>query len=348
MRRALTYVAMTVLAVFALVCASGCATGVAAVTSAWPEADSERRVEQPPDLLRWPLTGLPASDAAETEVRVVSVKVENSPAARPQSNLDKADIVYESLTEGDVTRFNAFYHSQAPEEVGPVRSARLSDVYLVPQYGALFAHAGGNSQVISRLRGAGIDDMDEFANSGPYTRSSSRRMPHNLYVDVTALREAAEAKGYDGVRTVPPLAFDIASAPTTPTIVKFTVPFGNGNDVVWTYDPDANRYMRAHRSTSHYDKVSEEQYGADNVVVMWAKTSYSSRRDVTGARTLDIELSGSGRVTVFRDGQKYDGTWHAADGSPPAFEAEDGTPILLTRGNTWIEVVRPSTMITME
>ena len=119
---------------------AGCTADTpATVTSAWPEADSERTVPKPASLVRWPLTGLPAPDAAATRARAVGVKVENSPESRPQSGLDQADVVYETLTEGGITRFNAIFHSNACEVVGPVRSARLSDVYLMPQYQALFA-----------------------------------------------------------------------------------------------------------------------------------------------------------------------------------------------------------------
>ena len=88
----------------------------------WPEADTERTVAKPAEPPRWPLTGLEAPSAEAITQRVVSVKIENSAEARPQTNLQLADVVYESVTEGGITRFNAIFHSQAPEVVGPVRS----------------------------------------------------------------------------------------------------------------------------------------------------------------------------------------------------------------------------------
>jgi hypothetical protein len=93
---------------------------------------------------------------------------------RPQTGLDMADIVYESLTEGGITRFNALFHSQTPPEVGPVRSARMSDTQLVPQYSALFAHSGANAGVLSAIRSAGIEVVDHSGASAAYRRASDR------------------------------------------------------------------------------------------------------------------------------------------------------------------------------
>jgi hypothetical protein len=290
---------------------------------------------------------LPAGDA-DTTVRAVSVKVENSPAARPQSGLNLADVVYESLTEGSITRFNAIFHSSAPEVVGPVRSARLSDVYIVPQYDALFAHVGGNGQVISRVRNAPIDDLDQFANAGPYWRSSDRPRPHNMYTSIPALRALGRDKGLEDSVAISPFLFEFLGEAAAPTINSISVPFAQGNTARWEYDEEGDFYGRFIGSSVHSDAVSGEQYTARNVVVIWARTSYSSNRDVAGSATLDIELNGNGRVSVFRNGQRFDGTWETDGSRPPTFTAEDGSPIRLAPGNTWMQVVRTTTNITME
>ncbi len=325
---------------------TGCGGEAPSVSSSWPEVDSERSVERPEEPVRWPLTGMPAPSADAVDIRVVSVKIENSEAARPQSNLDKADVVYETLTEGDITRLNALYHSQAPDVVGPVRSARLSDVYLVPQYDALFAHVGGNSIVLSRIRGAGIADMDQFANPGPYWRSSDRPRPHDMYMDVTELREAAVAKGMDAEAPLEPWPFE-PSREATASITHVTVPFGGSNVVEWDYDAESDTYLRSQRGRPVSDAVSGERLGAKNVVVMWTRTTATSKRDATGAATLDIVLSGEGRVSVFRGGQRYDGTWTSRDAGPPVFTAADGSIIKPSPGNTWIEVIPTSANISM-
>ena len=92
-------------AAFAL---AGCAgAGAGTISAAWPEAEAERTYDRPVEFIRWPLTGELAPDFESTQVRVVSVKIENSPESRPQTGLHQADLVYETLTEGNITRFNA-------------------------------------------------------------------------------------------------------------------------------------------------------------------------------------------------------------------------------------------------
>jgi len=115
------------------------------VVSNWPGATGERPAPKPAEPLVWPLTGLTAPSSEAISSRVVSVKIENSREARPQAALQSADVVYESVTEGGITRFNALFHSQAPTTVGPVRSARLSDTDIVPQYKALFCFSGASA-----------------------------------------------------------------------------------------------------------------------------------------------------------------------------------------------------------
>jgi len=333
----------------ALTLLAGCEDdGPEVVTSAWPVALSERTVERPAEIIRWPLTGLPATDPSEIDARAISIKVENSSTARPQSNLQDADIVYETLTEGSITRFNAIFHSQTPEVVGPVRSARLSDVYIVPQYDAFFAHVGGNDQVLAAVRGADIDDLDEFANSGPYWRSSDRPSPHNMYAHIGEIRDLGITKGFDAEAMLQSWAFDLFSQPASPTVVEVTIPFGSGNDVVWTYDETSNRYLRSQQGSVQTDKVTGEQLSTRNMLVLWAQTSFVSKRDVAGSLTRDIVLDGSGRATLFRDGDRFDATWHSRDDGPPELKADDGTLVKLVPGNTWIEVISTDMNIAMK
>lgn len=303
---------------------------------------------EPPPVFYWPLTGLQAPDEASTRARVVSVKIENSSAARPQSNLDQADIVYETVTEGGITRFNGLYHSAAPDVVGPVRSARLSDLYIVPQYSALFAHVGGHKQVQTGIRSAGIEDIDQFYNSSPYWRSKERRSPHNMYASIAKLRAVAEARGFAVEKEIAGLEFDREAVASAPMVTKVIIPFSSGNTVEWDFDAESRTYLRMNSGRVHLDLVSGGQYRADNVVVIWARTEPQSYKDSAGSITYDIKLKGTGRASVFREGQRYDGVWDAASQAPPVFRAENGSPILLSPGRTWFQVVSTSTGISAE
>lgn len=318
---------------------AGCAARKA-IESAWPVASTERAVPRPPAPPRWPLTGLQATSADETKVRVVAVKIENSPQARPQSGLDQADVVYETITEGGVTRFNALFHSKAPGTAGPVRSARWSDTYIVPQYQALFAHCGGKIDLLKALRDKRYSDMDQFFNPGPYVRASDRPAPHNLYVDVATVRADATAKrGYAPAAQVRGFPFDRSGRVTTPTVTVMTVAFNPDNKVTWSYDQASKTYLRAINGEVHSDRTSGRQYSARNVVVLWALVKPRSGTDVKGTPVVDIVLTGSGRASIFRDGQRIDGRWQTQGDAPPSFTTGDGTTIKLSPGTTWFQVV---------
>jgi hypothetical protein len=310
------------------------------IEAVWPKAASERTVPQPPAPPKWPLTGLDAPDEAATRIRVVSVKIENSPAARPQSGLDQADIVYETVTEGGITRFNAFYQSKSPELVGPVRSARLSDTYIVPQYHALFAHCGGDSALRAELADKSrFDDVDQFFNPAAYWRGGGRSAPHDLMTDISKVREQGVGpRGYAAELVITGLAFKKAPPSGAPTCTLVTVPFSQGNSVTWAYDATTRAYARSINGKPHADRESKRQYTATNVLVLWAKVR-NVKTTKWGSPWVEIQLNGSGRASVFRDGLRVDGTWSTAGKEPPAFKAADGTTIKLAPGQTWFQVI---------
>lgn len=331
----------------ALVGLSGC-KGPTTLDSQWPAAVSERTVTQPAGQPRWPLTGLDAPSPEAIRTRVVSVKIENAPAARPQTGLDRADIVYETVTEGGITRFNALYQSYTPKAVGPVRSARPSDFAIVPQFHALFAHCGGDRSVRKQLADkTRFDDMDQFFNAGPYWRSKDRSAPHNLYLDMAKLRVAAITKrGYPAAEDVKGPAFARSSNTATPTVSLLTVPFSASNKVTWRFSKSADTYARSINGKAHVDQGSGKQYTARNVVVLWAKISrYTASHN---SQLHEIQLVGSGRVSVFHDGQRYDGTWEAGESSPPVLRSADGRVIALAPGKTWFQVIGNDQSIVMK
>ena len=319
----------------------GCSSGSEVVAS-WPTADGERAIPEPAEPLRWPLTGLDAPSEDAITQRVLSVKIENSPSARPQSGLQAADVVYETVTEGGITRFNALFHSTSPDPIGPVRSARLSDITIVPQYGALFAFSGGSETVDAAVRRAGLENLSQDAGvSAPYYRSSERAAPHNLYMHIDEMRAEAAGRGMPTTAEPKPLAFDRGSGSASggQPVAEIDIPFSTANRVVWTYDSTLNAFLRANNGSTHTDALTGEQISARNVVVLWARYIPQGSRDKAGSTTYDVELAGSGRVSVFRDGLRYDGTWEATEAAPPVFKAADGTQIKLAPGNTWFQVV---------
>jgi hypothetical protein len=163
------------------------------------------------------------------------------------------------------------------------------------------------------------------------------------------LREEAAKRGFATSAEPPRLAFDrkAASMESTPTITQIAIPFSNANSVSWTYDAASKTYLRVNNGKAFMDEGTGAQLHATNVVVLWAQHNAASS-DVTGSTTYDIVLAGTGRVSVFHNGQRYDGTWEATKDNPPVFKAADGTQIKLAPGNTWMQVVRPEVNISMQ
>lgn len=146
-----------------------------------------------PQLETWPLTGLPRED--KTSRPAVAVKVENVAQARPQSGLENADIVFEELVEGGLTRFNAVFHSNQPTEIGPVRSVRPTDIGIVKPFDALLVYSGGNPLVENRVAAEGIRGFNEDQAAGAAYRVNFNYMPHNLYLSIPDLLKNTDTAG---------------------------------------------------------------------------------------------------------------------------------------------------------
>jgi len=276
------------------------------------------------------------------------VKIENSAPSRPQTGLNSADVVYESVAEGGITRFNAIFHSQMPKTVGPVRSARLSDVWIVPQYRTLFVFSGASFQVNKAVKRAKLPNLSQDAGvSAPYSRSKARPAPHNLYLDTRKAYAEAARRGMAVTENVPRLQYSTRLAAGSSTTTVISIPFSTSNNVTWTYKESDGRYHRVNDGKKHVDEATGEQVTANNVVVMWARHSASSK-DKLGSTTYDINLGGSGRVSVFRNGRRLDGTWTADNTAPPRFTTAAGLPIRLEPGTTWFQVIPLNVNITMK
>jgi len=144
------------------------------------------------------ITSLPEVKEKESPFgsRPLSIMVENSEGARPQSGLDKANIVYEVLAEGGITRFLAIYYDQDAEEVGPIRSARPYFVSKSLEHQAIYVHVGGSEEAYNFIKEEKIDDINEFVDFEPFWRTTDRIPPHNLYTSTLKLRKEANKLGY--------------------------------------------------------------------------------------------------------------------------------------------------------
>lgn len=285
---------------------------------------------------RCPLTGELAEGGIVPDRPALAVKIENYPDARPQAGLQSADVIYEEQVEGGITRFVVIYQCRDDTRVGPVRSARTVDPEILSQLGVpILAHAGGAPGVLNALEQADLVRVDETSGGDAFWRDESREAPHNLYGSTSRLYDAAHsAEGPPAPLFTYAEELTLRSKRATSVHLPFSVNYG---DVWWSWDGGLGEWVRAHGDVPHTVETGGP-VSADNVVVQMVEMVIPPDR-----LTPVLELTGSGKAYVFRDGRMVVGRWERATlADMTRFVARDGTEIPLAPGRTWVELL-PST-----
>ena len=278
-----------------------------------------------------PLTGLPLDDPALLNKVALVVKISNDPGARPQTGLNDADIVFEAWGAGP-TRFATIWHSRDLDFVGPIRSCREQDVNLVGEFNrAVFACSGGNPGNIALLRNSDLLLITEGQGPG-WELDPKKSRPHKTHANTAFLRSNA---GPD--RTGPPQQFHYRAQGEPATAGDLMSGFDlqiQSVFVQWRYDYQTNTYLRSQENKPH--KLSDgKQVFTDNVIVV----SLNYDPSHTDARSPDGKTTGEDPAVVFTGGRMILGKWSRADRLDPfTFMANDGVPVLLTPGRTFIEL----------
>lgn len=278
-----------------------------------------------------PLTGL-ADPAGQALTRpALTVKVENTPEALPQWGIDRADVVYEEIVNGGITRLAAIFNSQAPAKVGPVRSVRPTDTSIVWPLGGIFAYSGGAPYAVASISQAPVKLVDETSAGTAMYRDPHRQAPSNLYASAGAIFQLK------GTPTPPPALFayrhDTWAAGTT-LVHHFTVGFPSIYPVTWTWNTTTLSWdrtlFRQPIVTGTGVRVSPK-----NVVVMFV--NYVNG---VGAFTSFANLIGTGKVEVFADGHMIRGTWsRASKADVITYHTNGGKVLAMKPGQTWVELL---------
>jgi hypothetical protein len=286
----------------------------------------------------WPLTGLPIQgDPKQADHAALVVKIDNHPAARPQAGLNQTDIVYEEIVEG-ITRFFTVFHSQIPGPVGPIRSARTQDLFLVGNLNVpLFAWSGGNPNVTRAIHNGPLIDMSAqigIANrAGQYHRQGGYPAPHNLFADGHGLMTFNQpgATGPKPVFTYRTPSETINGVPAQGVDLHMLA-----TNAEWRWNQQWGAYLRSNSGAPHKDQAGN-QVATSNVVVLFVDYKPSP----ADARSPEAQTTGSGDVWIFTGGKVVGGRWTRAKASDPwTFTDGSGKPIKLTPGRTWVELAR--------
>ncbi len=303
-----------------------------------------------PDADISPLTGLRVSDPSLLRRRVLAARIGNDPEIRPQEGLGQADIVYEEIMDGwMVTRFTALYLDTNVARIRPLRSARLSGLYIVPQYDAAHVHTGASDRIRYLLSQAPIVDLDQFFHEKPYSVLEGYDWRGRMYTSVERIHEYLRERKLE--RDTPIKGYTFSTTPPAgKPALSAHIPYPASCIVDWKYDPSSGRYLRFVQGKPHLEGLTKEQIAADNVIIFYAEHKKTDIvEDSLGSTAIDIVISGSGRAQILRDGLVIEAKW--SQSSPKEliqYYDADGKLIPLRPGKTWIQLVPTDYKITIE
>jgi hypothetical protein len=277
-----------------------------------------------------PLTGLPDPGRVTAHRPAVTVKIDNTPEAHPQYGTRQADVVYEEIVEGGITRLAAVFNSSAPARVGPVRSVRRTDREIVYPLGGIFVYSGGAQYAVDSIETAPVKLFDESTSGAMMFRDDHRPPPHNLFANVSELIRQG------GTPRPPRPLFTYSSSPPAQAapVRSFTVDFANGYATSYDWNAKSRSWDRTIFGAPDRDAFGR-RVSPKNVIVMYVH--YLGGVGVEGSEAV---LAGSGVAQVFTKHSVVTGRWtRSSMRRPLVYLNHAGKVIALTPGQTWVELL---------
>jgi hypothetical protein len=295
----------------------------------------------PPPPGGGPLTGLAAAQGGPVRPALV-VKIDNAPAARPQAGLNQADVVFVEQVEGGTTRFAAVFHSEDAPRLGPVRSARSTDIGIMSALGRpLFSYSGANKVFKEQVSRAPLIDVGVDRYPAPYRREGARPAPHNLFSTTASLFGVAPKEA-----TAPPPLF-LYDEPETPATGPGAVPVRHlhvdwpSRGFVADYDWDSSVWRRTQGGRSHLDAAGY-QVAPANVIVQFVTYRNTGLVDPSGSPVPEAQVTGEGDAWVLTEGMLVPARWSKPDANAVTrYLDANGADIRLAPGRTWVELAPP-------
>jgi hypothetical protein len=281
------------------------------------------------------LTGLPGSNN-----RVIAVKIDDTRAAHPQVGLESADVVYIEQVEAGLTRLVAIYSSNYPVRIGPIRSARISDIDILAEYGRVgFIFSGAQSKMYPVIANANLANLGAQRNPpSVYVRDPLRSSPTNMFVYPEKLLEVdSNANSIDQVRA-PGWTFGQNSGTGTP-ITRAEVRWPSARYAVsWSSEED--RWLIEFNGEPNFNEKGY-QLGSPTFVIQIVNIYPSEFGDRYGGVTPKHEVIGEGRGYILRDGQAISALWNRPDAvTPTRWTLPDGSDAPFEPGQIWIALTK--------
>lgn len=306
----------------------------------------EEELEEETTGFYGPLTGLPV-EASTLDQRPIAVMLDNHVSARFQSGLSDADVVYEVLAEGSITRYMAVFQSRLPDVIGPVRSARPYYIQLALSYNPLYVHVGGSDQAfidIKRLQMADIDGMK--AGSDVYYRTDHKSIPHNMYTSYKGITTEQNRRNYSEKVTYEGLSIKSdyqAIEGDKADYLKVTYKSPTDKDklgyyIEFKYDTETKAYKRYVNGQAQKDETTGIHLEADNILVLKA-----DHKILDSAGRREVDVVGQGLGYYLNQGVSMKIIWVKSEGtSATTYFDEDKNEIFLNPGITWVQIIPTS------
>ena len=280
----------------------------------------------------------------ETKNRPLAIMFGNTTDALPQYGIGEADVLYECLVEGGLTRLMGIFdnYNDAPK-YGSVRSCRLYYAHIAKEYDAIYAHYGQADIAKSFLNSDAIDNLnglDGTVGSLMYYRSSDRPAPHNVFAKPDGITAAIEKKGYRTTYADGYTGHFLFTDSEEPVVLNgkdvYAMQTTYPNSKTWfEYDAESGMYKRFHYKKEHVDGETGEQLAFTNVIFQ-----FIPGRVIDKKGRMEFDTVGSGKAIYFTGGKCEDITWKKDSlESPSLFYDENGDQLVMNQGKTSICII---------
>jgi hypothetical protein len=290
------------------------------------------------------LSGREGSDG-----EILVVKIDDTVSARPQIGIDRADVVYIEQVEGGLTRLAAVFSSEIPTLIGPVRSARISDIDILAQYGrVVFAYSGAQGKMLPVISAANLNDYGAQRQSPTiYTRDEARTSPTDMVLRADLLLEKVRSDGREIAqsRSVGWNFGDLSAGGIAITGAEINWPAASYE---FTWSDAEERWLISNNGVANMS-ASGTQHGPTTFVIQLVELLPSEYGDKFGGVTPFSKTVGSGTGYVLRDGKYFSATWTRPDElSGTTWRALDGSELAFARGQVWIALTEKNPQFTLD